>query len=168
VGDNPLVQPDPGLFVWTILTFLVLVGLLAKFAWRPLLDALDRREKTIAAAVEDARKTREELERVQQEGAALLAQARRDADALVTRARADAERFGEELRAKAGADAQRVIDNAEKRIQQDTARAMQQIRRDAVELSVAIASKLLRREVSAADQDALVDETVRQIETRRH
>jgi F-type H+-transporting ATPase subunit b len=168
VGDNPLVQPDPGLYVWTILTFLVLVGLLAKFAWRPLLDALDRREKTIADAVDDARRAKEELERVQQEGAALLAQARRDADAVVTRARADAERFGEDLRKKASADAQRIVENAEKRIEQETARAMQQIRRDAVDLSVAIASKLLRREVSVADQDALVAETVRQIETRRH
>ena len=41
---NPLVQPDPGLFIWTILTFLDLVGLLARFAWRPLMDALDRRQ----------------------------------------------------------------------------------------------------------------------------
>ena len=52
--DNPLVQPDPGLFIWTILTFLVLVALLAKFAWRPLLEALERRQATIAKSLEDA------------------------------------------------------------------------------------------------------------------
>ena len=52
---NPLVQPDPGLFIWTILTFLVLVGLLAKFAWRPLLEALERRQATIARALDDAK-----------------------------------------------------------------------------------------------------------------
>ena len=45
--DNPLVQPDPGLFIWTIVTFLVLLGLLAKFAWRPLLQSLDARQETI-------------------------------------------------------------------------------------------------------------------------
>ena len=55
---NPLVQPDPGLFIWTILTFLVLVALLARFAWRPLLDALERRQETIARALEDAQRAR--------------------------------------------------------------------------------------------------------------
>jgi F-type H+-transporting ATPase subunit b len=166
--DNPLVQPDPGLFIWTILTFLVLVALLAKFAWRPLLEALERREKGIAQAVDDARKAREDLERVHQEGAALLVQARRDAEALIARARADADRFREDMRQKAAADAQSITENAERRIEHETARALEQIRRDAVELSVAIASKLLRRNVSAADQDSLVDETIKQLENRRH
>ena len=49
--DNPLVQPDPGLFIWTIVVFLVLLALLAKFAWRPLLEALDSREATIKKAL---------------------------------------------------------------------------------------------------------------------
>jgi len=61
--DNPLVQPDPGLYIWTILTFLVLLTLLAKFAWGPLLAALENREKVIASAVENAEKARKELER---------------------------------------------------------------------------------------------------------
>jgi F-type H+-transporting ATPase subunit b len=122
--NNPLVQPDPGLFIWTILTFLVLVGLLAKLAWRPLLTALQQREQTIAAAVEDARKTKEELERVRQDSARLLADARRDADGLVARARADAERFREELRQQAQADAGTITKNAERQIQQETARVL--------------------------------------------
>ena len=65
--DSLLVQPDPGLFIWTILTFLVLLGLLGKFAWRPLLAALETREATIRKSLDDAEKTRQELERVQQE-----------------------------------------------------------------------------------------------------
>ena len=51
--DNPLVQPDPGLFIWTILTFLVLVALLAKFAWRPLLQALESRQDSIRKSLDD-------------------------------------------------------------------------------------------------------------------
>ena len=73
--DNPLVQPDPGLFIWTILTFLVLVGLLAKFAWRPLLEALERRQATIAKALDDAKLARQELERLQRESAEMMRQA---------------------------------------------------------------------------------------------
>ena len=54
--DNPLVQPDPGLFLWTIFTFLVLLGLLARFAWRPLLAMLETRENMIRTALQDAEK----------------------------------------------------------------------------------------------------------------
>jgi F-type H+-transporting ATPase subunit b len=163
--NNPLVQPDPGLYIWTILTFLVLAGLLAKFAWRPLLDALERRRQTIAAAVDDARRAKEELERVQQDAAALVAQARRESDGIVSRARADAERLREELREKAAADAAVIKRQAERQIQQETARALQQIRQEAVELSVAIASKLLHRTVSATDNERLLQDAVAELET---
>ena len=89
--DNPLVQVDPGLFIWTIFTFLVLVLLLRKFAWQPLLKAMDERQKTIARAVDDARMAREQLQQTQQETVKILNQARVDADSLLTRARSDAE-----------------------------------------------------------------------------
>ncbi len=57
--DNPLVQPDPGLFIWTILTFLVLLGLLGKFAWTPLLAALERRHVLIKNSLDDALKAKQ-------------------------------------------------------------------------------------------------------------
>ena len=62
--NNPLVQPDPGLYIWTIVTFLVLLALLGKFAWRPLLEALEQREAAIKKSLDDARQTKLELERV--------------------------------------------------------------------------------------------------------
>ena len=74
--NNPLVQPDPGLYIWTILTFLVLVGLLAKFAWRPLLEALDERQEAIRKSLDDARQAKQELERIHADSAQILAQAR--------------------------------------------------------------------------------------------
>ena len=61
-APNPLVQLDPGLFIWTILTFLVLLFVLAKFAWKPLLAALEARENTIRSSLEDAEKAKTELE----------------------------------------------------------------------------------------------------------
>jgi F-type H+-transporting ATPase subunit b len=163
---SPLVQPDPGLYIWTILTFLVLVFLLKKFAWVPLLAALESRRQQIAGAVEDARKAREELEKVHQDAAQLLAQARRDADGVVSRARADAERLREELQKKAADEAAGIVRNAERRIQQETAKAVQQIRHEAVDLSIAIASKLLRRNVSKEDNEHLIQEVVSSLEKR--
>lgn len=158
--DNPLVQPDPGLFVWTILTFLVLAALLAKFAWRPLLEALELRRKTIAGALDDARKAREELERVQDEAAQLLAEARRNADGIVSAARSDADRFREEMKQQATVQAAGIVERAEREIQRETARAVAQIRQEAVDLSFAIASKVLQRTVTPADHERLLDEVI--------
>jgi F-type H+-transporting ATPase subunit b len=166
--DNPLVQPDPGLFIWTILTFLVLVGLLARFAWRPLMEALERRQATITKSLDDAQRARHELERLQRESAQMMATARAEAEALVSRSRSDAEALREELKQKARAEAAAIVKNAERQIQLETARAVQQIRQEAVDLSVAIASKILRRQVSKEDNEGLIEETLKQVESRRH
>jgi F-type H+-transporting ATPase subunit b len=165
---NPLVQPDPGLFVWTILTFLVLVGLLARFAWRPLMEALDGRQAAIAKSLEDAQRAQQELERLQRESAQMLANARADAEAIVSRSRSDAEALREELKQKARTEAAAIVKNAERQIQLETARAVQQIRQETVDLSVAIASKILRRQISTDDNEGLIEETLKQVETRRH
>jgi F-type H+-transporting ATPase subunit b len=165
---NPLVQPDPGLFIWTILTFLVLVGLLARFAWRPLMEALDQRHATIAKALEDAQRARQELERLQRESAQMMATARAEAEAIVSRSRSDADALREELKQKARGEAAAIVKNAERQIQFETARAVQQIRQEAVDLSVAIASKILRRQVSKEDNEGLIEETLKQVESRRH
>jgi F-type H+-transporting ATPase subunit b len=165
---NPLVQPDPGLFVWTILTFLVLVGLLARFAWRPLTEALDQRRAAIAKSLEDAQRAQQELERLQRESAQMLATARAEAEAIVSRSRSDAEALREELKQKARTEAAAIVKNAERQIQLETARAVQQIRQETVDLSVAIASKILRRQVSKEDNEGLIEETLKQVETRRH
>jgi F-type H+-transporting ATPase subunit b len=164
--DNPLVQPDPGLFIWTILTFLVLVGLLAKFAWRPLLEALERRQATIAKALDDAKLARQELERLQKESAEMMRQARVEAEVIIARSRTDAEALREELKQRSRAEAAAIVKNAEQQIQLETARAIQQIRHEAVDLSVTIASKILQRQVSREDTEALIEATLKQVEAR--
>ena|SRR6185436_11716019 len=165
--NNPLVQPDPGLYIWTIATFLLLLGLLARFAWRPLLDALERRQQSIVKSLEDARQAKKELERINAESARIVNEARGEAEAIVARTRADAARFGEELKQKARADAEQIVKNAEREIDQQTARAVERIRHESIDLSVAIASKILQRNVSAADTDRLMEETFREIQARR-
>jgi F-type H+-transporting ATPase subunit b len=164
--DNPLVQPDPGLFIWTILTFLVLVGLLAKFAWRPLLEALERRQATIAKALDDAKLARQELERLQKESAEMMRQARVEAEVIIARSRTDAEALREELKQRSRAEAAAIVKNAEQQIQLETARAIQQIRHEAVDLSVTIAPKILQRQVSREDNEALIEATLKQVEAR--
>jgi F-type H+-transporting ATPase subunit b len=161
--NNPLVQPDPGLYIWTILTFLVLLTLLAKFAWGPLLQALEARQEAIKKSLDDAQQAKGELERLHLESAQIIAKARQEADATITRSRADAEGLREELRAKARAEAEGIVRNAERQIQAETARALQQIRHEAVDLSVAIASKIIQRNLTKEDNERLIDETLRQL-----
>ena len=165
---NPLVQPDPGLYIWTILTFLILVWLLAKFAWRPLLAALDERQSSIRKALDDARKAKQELEGIHAESAKLLAQARSEAAEIVSRSRSDADRFREEMKDKARTEAAGLIRNAERQIELETTRALQQIRQEAVDISIGIASKLLQRNVSKEDNERLIAETFQQLETSRN
>jgi F-type H+-transporting ATPase subunit b len=165
--NNPLVQPDPGLYIWTIATFLVLLWLLAKFAWRPLLAALERRQETIRKSLDDAQQARQELERLNVESRKILAEARVQADAIVSETRADASRLRDELKQKAQSEAAGIIKNAERQIEMETQRALQQIRNEAVDLSVTIASKLLERNVTREDNERLIEETFKQIEARQ-
>lgn len=165
--NNPLVQPDPGLFIWTIITFLVLLGLLAKFAWGPLLKALESRQETIRKSLDDAQKAKEELEHLQAESAQIIRQARVDAESIIAKTRTDADKLAEELRQKAREEAEGIVRNAERQIQIETRRALQEIRTEAVDLSVTIASRLLERHVSKEDNARLIDETLRQIESSK-
>ena len=165
---NPLVQPDPGLFIWTILTFLVLVTLLAKFAWRPLLQALDSRQELIRKSLDDAQQARMELERLHHESAQILRQARVDAEAVIVQTRSDAAKLREDLRQKAKAEADGIVRNAERQIQLETQRALQQLRHEAADLSVMIASKILQRNMTREDNERLIEEALKQVETPRH
>jgi F-type H+-transporting ATPase subunit b len=164
--DNPLVQTDPGLFIWTIVTFLVLLGLLAKFAWRPLLEALDTRQNAIRKSLDDAQQARQELERLNAESAQIIARSRQEADAIITQSRADGDRLREEMRQKARAEADLIVKNAERQIQLETSRAIEQIRHEAVDLSVMIASKIIQRNLTKEDNERLIDEALRQVQAR--
>jgi F-type H+-transporting ATPase subunit b len=161
--NNPLVQVDPGLFIWTIFTFLVLLTLLAKFAWRPLLQSLSAREETIRKSLADAEKARVELERLNRESEAIIRQARVEGEQIIGASRADAERLRGELREKARAEADGIIKNAERQIQLETARAVQQIRTEAADLSVAIASKLIRKNITKEDNEKLIQDALNQL-----
>jgi F-type H+-transporting ATPase subunit b len=165
--NNPLVQPDPGLYIWTIATFLVLLWLLAKFAWRPLLLALESRQDSIRKSLDDAQQAKVELERLNVESQKILAAARAQADTILSETRSDANRLREELKQKAQLEAAGVMKNTERQIEMETARALQQIRNEAVDISIAIASKLLQRNVSKEDNERLIEETFKQIEARR-
>jgi F-type H+-transporting ATPase subunit b len=165
---NPLVQPDPGLFIWTIVTFLGLLWALKKLAWGPLLEALETRQGAIRKSLDDAQQAKVELERLNAESAQIIQRARVEAETIVTQSRVDGERLREEIRTKARTEAEHIVKNAERQIQLETSRALEQIRREAVDLSVMIASKIIQRNLTRADNEKLIDEALKQVEARRN
>lgn len=165
--NNPLVQPDPGLFIWTILTFLVLVALLAKFAWRPLLAALESRQEAIKKSLDDAERAKQELGKIQQESVKIIEQARVDAESILSKTRSDAERLREELKSKAKEEADAMVRNAQQQIQLQTRQALQDIRQEVADVAVLVASKLIERNLAKEDNDRLITETLKQIELSR-
>jgi F-type H+-transporting ATPase subunit b len=164
---NPLAQPDPGLYVWTIITFLVLLVVFNKLAWQPLKQVLKTREELIRKSLDDAQKAKQELERLHVESQRILTEARVHADKILSETRSDANRLRDELKQKAQSEAAGIVKNAERQIEMETARALQQIRTEAVDLSVALASKLLQRNLTKEDNERLIEETFKQIEARK-
>lgn len=165
--DNPLVQPDPGLFIWTIVTFLVLLGLLAKFAWGPLLRALESRQESIKRSLEDAEWARKELERLQQESAKIIQQAHVEAESIISKTWSDAERLREEVKQTARKEADGILRGAEQQIQLQTREALQQIRHEVADIAVMLASKVIERNLSKEDNERLINETLKQMQVSK-
>jgi F-type H+-transporting ATPase subunit b len=151
--------------VWTLVIFVIVVILLGKFAWGPVLGLLQQREEFIHRSLSDAKRDRDEAEARLKEYAAKLQSAQREAIGIVEEARRDAERLREELRERAKSEADALIKNAERQVQLETSRALQQIRKEAVDLSVTIASKLLQRNISKDDNEKLINDAMKQIES---
>lgn len=165
--DNPLVQPDPGLFLWTIFTFLVLLGLLARFAWRPLLAMLETRENMIRTALQDAEKATKEFEQLQEKSKQITVKARTEAQSIITESKSQAEKVKDEILQDAKGKASLIIKTAEEQIQAEKKKAIAEIRGEVVELSLSVASKLIRRNITSEDSQTLIEESLKEIGSQR-
>ena len=138
-----LLSPNTGLIVWTLITFGLVLLVLKKWAWGPLLAALDQRETRIREALEQADKARAEAQRAAEENEATLARAQVEAQAVIGKAREDAERIAREVRERAEADAQQLIEQARRTIDQARNQALQELRQQTAELAILAAGQLL-------------------------
>jgi F-type H+-transporting ATPase subunit b len=162
--DNPLVQVDPGLAIWTIVVFLVLLFALKKVAWSPLLRFLEAREEKIKKSLDDAEKAQQELERLNRESAEIIKKAHAEGESIVSKSIAEAEKLREEIKQKARAEAETIVRDARSQIETETGKALRQIRSEIADISVMIASKLVQRNFTKEDNSELIEETLKQIE----
>ncbi len=161
--DNPLVQPDPGLYVWTIIIFLVLLFLLMKFAWKPLLAMLEIREDNIRHALLDAEKARDELANVKEDTEKLLSEARNESQAIVTASKKNAERMKDEIIEKAQTKSDALLAEVKKQIQVEKDRAITDVRAEVVNLSMEVAQKLIKKNLTKEDNLKLINDSLSSI-----
>jgi len=160
---NPLVQLDPGLFVWTIITFMVLFFVLAKFAWKPLMKMLQEREEMIRDSLDDAEKAKTELEHLNEESEAIMTKARAEAQTILANGKAAAEKVKEDTIAKAKEQAIKIIKKTEKQIQIEKDKAIADIKQEVVNLSLSVAKKLINKNLNDADNKSLIEETLKKV-----
>ena len=158
--NNPLVQLDPGLFIWTILTFLLLLTVLAKFAWKPLLKMLKDREEMIRNSLYDAEKAQAELARLNFEGEEIINKARSEAQEILSQGKASAAKMREDTLNDAKEKAKLITEDAQKQIQVEKEKAIAEIKGEVVNLSLSVAEKLIKKNLSREDNKALINESL--------
>ncbi|MBT4317468.1 MAG: F0F1 ATP synthase subunit B [Candidatus Marinimicrobia bacterium] len=162
---DSLVKLDPGLFIWTIITFLLLFFVLAKYAWKPLIKMLDDRETMIRSSLDDAEKAKLELERLNKESEAITAKARSEAQAILAESKTVAEKVKEDTIAKAKEQAIKISDDAQKQIQVEKDKAITDIKQEVVNLTLSVAEKLINKNLNDADNKSLIEESLKKVKS---
>jgi len=155
-----LITINPGLVIWTVVTFLILLFILRKFAWGPILSALENRERTIQENVVQAQKTREEAENLLKEYREKLDSIKEDARKIVEEGRARGEKAREELLEKARREYEEQLERAKKEIELARRKAVEEVQGYIVDMTLDMASKVIGRSLSDEDHRKLALETL--------
>ena len=158
-----LVTPQIGLLFWTVLIFLVLVFLLAKFAWKPILKMVEERTKNIEDALNSAENAKKEMAGLKAENEQIMKEARAERDKIVREAREMKDRIIEESKETAKAEADKILAQARKLIDDEKRAAMNELKDQVASLSIEIAEKILTKELSDKKKQAeLIDDILQQ------
>ncbi len=154
---------NPGLSLWTAITFLVLLVVLQRFAWGPIVKMLGDREHSIRDAIDSAKRERAEAERMLAEQKASLATAQREAAELAQRSRQDVEILRGELTGRARKEADDLVVQARKQIQEEKAKVLVELRAQVADLAIDAARRLIQSSLDEKSQRALVEEYIAQL-----
>ena len=152
-----LLSPSGGVMFWTLIIFVVLMVVLQRFAFKPMLAAVEAREKALQDAIDAARRDREESERVLAEHRAQLEKARGEAQKLIADGRATAEKLRNDLIEQTRVQQQEMLERARRDIENEKNNAIASLRREAVDLAIAGAGKVLERNLDSDSNRKLVE-----------
>lgn len=159
-----LVKPEFGLIFWMSISFLIVVFLMRKFAWGPILSSLKERETSISDALNAAKKAKEEVANMTAENERILQEARNERDVILREARETKEQIINESRAKAQVEGDRLITLAREAITNEKMAAITDLKNQVAYLSIEIAEKMIRQKLSNDEQQkALVQEMLKDV-----
>jgi len=153
---------NTGDIIFQLIMFIILMALLKKFAWGPLMGIMKEREAHVANEIAAAENSRQEAKKLLEEQRTLLKEARTDAQGLIESAKKQGDLRREEIIATARGEAERIKESAKLEIEQQKEKAVTAIREQVAQLSVLIASKVIEKELSAADQEKLINEYIQE------
>ena len=155
-----LVKPEIGLVFWMLLAFMLLLFVLRKFAWKPIMGMLHDREDSIDEALNMANKAREEMKELKFSNETLLHQAKEERDSILREARKIKDSIIEESKLKAKEEAQRIVEAAKESIQYEKLSAMTELKNQIAQLSIEIADKVIMKELSEPEKQKALIETL--------
>ena len=163
-GGSFLVSPSVGLMIWTLLVFGISLYVLAKVAFPRIGEALDKRQRAIEDSIETSERVKREAEKLLEEYRERLADARGQADDIVARARKTGEAHENEVLADAKAKREEMMEQTRRDIEAETRRAIQEIRSEVADLTVAATEKVTRKSLTDDDQKRLVEEALAELD----
>lgn len=156
-----LVQPGLGLIIWMTVAFSILLWILAKFAWKPIMKGLKEREDSIDEALNQANKAREEMKELKFSNEQLLKEAKEERDNILRDARHVKDTIIDEAKDKASAEANRIVESAKDAIQYEKMAALTEMKNELASLSIDIAEKILKEELAVKDKHkALIEKLI--------
>lgn len=159
-------KPEPGLIIWTLVVFGILMALLWKYGWPSLLKSVEEREARIAKQLAEAERANAEAARLLEEHRKALAQARAEAQEIMATAKSVAQKEREQLLARTREEQEQLLERARRDIEAEKEKAIQALRREAVELSIAAATKLVAANLDTEANRRLVLDYLATIETK--
>lgn len=159
----PLIDVSIPLASLTLVTFIIMVVVLAKFAWKPILKALEDRENSIRKALEDAEKARKDLAESEAKRREVLAEAERKARDIVEYAKASAATLAAELAQKSRDEAKEIVESAHKEIGAAVEKARLELRRESSDLAIRIAEKILKENIDSSKNRELAERLVKDL-----
>ena len=157
------ITPNPGIFLWTLIAFFIVLGILKWKAWGPLMKALDNRAKRISDALDAANKAKEEAEKVSSDYEEMIAKAESAKQKILNQAKEDSDQLRQKKEALADAKCDDMLNKAKKEIEAEKAKALKEIKSVAVNLSIEAASKIIQKNLDSEDNKKIAEETVRSI-----
>jgi F-type H+-transporting ATPase subunit b len=162
-----LVEPDMGLIIWTIVTFLCLVFILAKAAWGPLIAAIEEREHKMKSDLDGAKAARDEAEKIKQQLEAEISGLQAKSRELLAQAGKDGEALRAKLQASAEADAKKIKEKTLAELEDEKQRLVRDLRKEVSTMSVMVAEKLLKKTVDDGVQKNVLDSFFKELDNKR-